>query len=676
MNRFFFIALLAVCTIAYADDMSTLRQRLTQSILPRDAAAQEQIVAEASRAAEKLNANSTWDDIDFSDKKRTYWSAEQHMDRVLLMARAYAINRDEKLLANANRALDYWLEHDYQNPNWWHNQIGIPQLVGQTFLLLQPQVTPKQTKKVIEILKRATWEKWTGQNLIWGVTIQICRGLIEDDTAAITQAFARMYDEVRITQSEGIQPDFSFHQHGDQLYSGGYGMGFANDVSRYIAFSWGTRWQIPDAKLAIFESYLLDGEQWMMHGSRFDYSAIGREITRKGKTAIPHSWTSGPISPVGAAYGMFNSMALLADEPVLRHDELERFVAHMRGETTAPLVGNRHFWNSDYMAHHAPGWFASVRMFSTRMQNTEVVNDEGKKSQHMADGCNLLYLAGDEYYDIFPVWDWLKIPGTTAEQTLDVEKGAHGGIGVHGKTSFVGGVSDGSFGLATMQLARGKLAARKAWFFFDTGYLCLGSGITDTRDIDVVTTINQSHLSGEVEKSDGWFRHANVGYLTGDAKVTLATNAQEGSWFDIGMGSDKKLSQNIFKLWIDHGQKPANATYAYVVLPGASLDETRSAAAKWPVRVIINTPALQVVTEETTKAVACAFAEKGTVDADGQTISVDQPCLLLIHNGKLTVSNPENKPLTVNVRINDKTFRVDLPDGPAAGSSISVPLNQ
>src|SRR5690348_17434716 len=50
-------------------------------------------------------------------------------------------------------------------------------------------------------------------------------------------------EELRITDSDGIQADYSFHQHGAQLYSGGYGLGFANDVGRFIALAWGTPWQ-------------------------------------------------------------------------------------------------------------------------------------------------------------------------------------------------------------------------------------------------------------------------------------------------------------------------------------------------------------------------------------------------------------------------------------------------
>ena len=99
-------------------------------------------------------------------------------------------------------------------------------------------------------------------------------------------------------------------------------------------------------------------------------------------------------------------------------------------------------------------------MFSDRLLNSEIVNEEGRKSHHLADGMNLLYLTGNEYFDIFPVWDWTKVPGTTAEQgTLDT--GEPKPVGTRGKTSFVGAASDAACGLACMDLKRGGLTARK-----------------------------------------------------------------------------------------------------------------------------------------------------------------------------------------------------------------------
>ena len=69
------------------------------------------------------------------------------------------------------------------------------------------------------------------------------RGILDNNEQTIADAYARMYQEVRVEKptGEGIMPDASFHQHGSQFYSGGYGLNFANDVGRFVAYSWATK---------------------------------------------------------------------------------------------------------------------------------------------------------------------------------------------------------------------------------------------------------------------------------------------------------------------------------------------------------------------------------------------------------------------------------------------------
>ena len=43
-------------------------------------------------------------------------------------------------------------------------------------------------------------------------------------------------------------------------------------------------------------------------------------------------------------------------------------------------------------------------------------NGPGKPTHHRADGANYLMLKGDEYHNIWPVYDWQKISGTTIVQ--------------------------------------------------------------------------------------------------------------------------------------------------------------------------------------------------------------------------------------------------------------------
>ncbi|MGA8182514.1 MAG: polysaccharide lyase family 8 super-sandwich domain-containing protein, partial [Terriglobia bacterium] len=552
-----------------------IRERYVVSVLPRGANQIRKLKEFGKQYAEKLGPNGGWSDVDYESETRSNWSAAAHLDRTRVMAMAAAFDRkaghpDQGLDAKVLRALKYWTLHDYQNPNWWWNQIGVPRLAGEIAFLMQQQLSREQLSKVVEIMKRSDWQKgpWTGANLTWGVAIEIVRGCLEENAGTVAEGYRRMYQEIRIVSpaEEGIQQDYSFHQHGAQLYSGGYGLAYAIDVGRFVAFAWGTGFQIPADRMAILSSYLLDGEQWLVRGDIIDYSTVGREMTRKGKVVAP-AYSAGSLhtvaSPGESLPGVVDMLAAL---PTPRQKELRAFSARLQQRQNAPaLNGNKQFWCSDFMAHRREGFYTSVKMLSNRMLNGEEVNHEGRKSQHLSDGVNLLYLAGDEYKDIFPVWDWTKLPGITAIQgTLDIC--GDNPIHARGTTAFAGGVSDGKYGMAAMDLARGNLAAKKAWFFFDDGYLCLGAGIRladDTEHI-VATDVNQTLLAGDVltSQSQGpiaegshsydagkiaWVYHNGVGYIPGpDCRISLTNGPQKGAWSEIGTGSSEVITLPVF----------------------------------------------------------------------------------------------------------------------------------
>jgi chondroitin AC lyase len=672
----------ALARAADADDLATIRARFIASILPTDNSARSQILREALRHAGSMKADGSWVDIDYSDQARSLWHPRDHLQRLLVMAKAVRLAHDEALKRKTLAGVDFWLAHDLRNPNWWWNEIGAPQLLGETSLVMKEDLSEAQRKSVIQIMSRGVWKKWTGQNLVWGVTNQIVRGCLEESEELVAEGYQRLYDEIRIVPAalEGIQADYSFHQHGPQFYSGGYGQAFAQDTARFTSFAWDTKFQISPDKLDVLEHYLLDGEAWMIRGDTFDHSATGREITRKGKAAVTHSWTSGPVTPPGAAYTMATAVHLLSSHELPRKAELDAFASRLRGDATSvELVGNKHFWDSDYMSHRRAGYFASVRMFSDRLLNTETINDEGRKSQHLADGCCLIYRSGYEYRNIFPVWDWTKIPGTTAEQgTLDVEPHA---IGTRGKTSFVGGASDGTCGMAAMDLERGKLKAHKAWMFFDDAIVCLGAGIGCTSENPVVTSVNQCRFNGAVTKGSAgdvrWFHHDGVGYVVpSGADVHLTTGKQTGSWAEIGTGSAEVLSEPVFNLWIDHGTHALGGMYAYIVLPDNSAAATEQRAGKLDVEILSNTPEIQAVRHSGSDRTMIAFFAAGKLDlGEGHSVSVDRPCLVMIHReaqgAKVTVSNPCNRALVVKVRLDKTDATFDLPGGEMAGASVA-----
>ncbi len=708
MKKLLPLVLVLVCAPAFlfglqSADVAAVCVRYVRSILPPESA-YAYLHDEAHKYAASLRTDGSWPDIDYIASTRSAWVTADHLERVLAMAKSARIDRDaghpDAALENQILlALKWWDDHDYRNPNWWWNEIGVPQLMGEIGNLMLDQIPPDELARMVTIMKRSNWRRvpWTGANLTWGVGIEIARGCMQNDPAALEEGFSRMYEEIRIvTQPEdGIEQDDSFHQHGQQLYNGGYGLDFANDVSRFISYAWGTRFQIPADRMTIFSAYLLDGEQWMIRGDGFDYAAIGREITRTALVPGPKDQTGGPIAPVGFAYRMGHVLGLLAAEPTPRQKELAAFAARVQGQPgAAPFTGNKQFWCSDYMAQRRADYFTSVKMMSTRMLSSELVNSEGKKSVHLSDGANYLYLTGDEYRNIFPVWDWTKIPGTTAIQGTLVT-GEKDPIHMHGTTTFDGGVSDGTYGMAAMDLRRGSLTAKKAWFFFDASYAALGAGITLTDDTEhsVATDVNQPLLKGDVRTSEDsgpvtgahsydtahrvWVEHDHVGYVFAPhTKIDLSAGPQTGAWSDIGTGSNAPVTEQVFNLWIDHGHAPQNVSYEYFVLPGASAGDTARFARRADLDVLANTASQQAVYSRSLRLAEIAFREAGSLATPLGRIEANHSCLLLVKKTdtgwKLTASNPKNQPLTLHVAVKGRHATIDLPGGNFAGSSVSV----
>jgi len=264
----------AQCPESSADTMTVIRCRYLQETIPTEAQVLADLEQRAGNLAGSMLPDGTWPDIDFTSSERSEWPAAQQLDRVLTIAKAaYALRRsghsNPRLEEGARSGLRFWLEKNPTNPNWWWNQIGVPELLGEAALLMQGQLALDDFNRLLPILKRSDWSKWTGANLMWGVANQILRGVLYGDASAVNEGYARLYEEIRTvpdvlpdgSPGEGIQLDHSFHQHGAQFYSGGYGLVYAISATRFITYAWATPLQIPAGKMQTFASFVLDGQQ-------------------------------------------------------------------------------------------------------------------------------------------------------------------------------------------------------------------------------------------------------------------------------------------------------------------------------------------------------------------------------------------------------------------------------
>jgi chondroitin AC lyase len=258
--------------------------------------------------------------------------------------------------------------------------------------------------------------------------------------------------------------------------------------------------------------------------------------------------------------------------------------------------------------------------------------------------------------------------------------------------------------MAAMDLHRGNLSAKKAWFFFDDSYLCLGAGITlnDDAEHSVATDINQTLLHGAIftnqsnhpvdngafsyiAGSAAWVFHDHVGYVFAPGThIDFWAGPQTGKWSDIGDGvgldpgipPDLLITQRVFDLWIDHGHSPAEGVYQYLVLPAASLRKTIERASKPTIHVLSNTEWIQAAWDAQLRLVMIAFREPGKLTTPLGSVEVDHSSLLMVKpdgdGWRITASNPENESLTLRGTIEGSPFTIQLPGGDLAGASATT----
>ena len=238
---------------------------------------------------------------------------------------------------------------------------------------------------------------------------------------------------------------------------------------------------------------------------------------------------------------------------------------------TASTAAMKAFAAESAVRHVTPRRMASVRMASQRVVGTEQVNEDNLQGYYMADGALYTYVRGDEYSNIFPLWNWRRIPGITAP---DVD-GPLPRRQSRNRTLRVGGVGDGDHGLTAMELNRDGVHARKAWVFAPGFVLCLGADVRTDRAQPLVTTVEQRRRRGDVWKGDDRWHHDGTGYVVLDAdSIGVRSEYRRGRWHDVmGMYPPAWTEGDVFELTLHHAAGHADS-YQYVVLPGASFTYT------------------------------------------------------------------------------------------------------
>ncbi len=707
-----FLMFMTSLTIAQTNDLAIIRQRVIAELFTNTVADNqvETIVA-------KMREDGSFPGIDYADLSTTAGFPQQrHISDLLYLARVYQSKtskyyHSKQLMETIEKGLRFWAKNDYVGDNWHDSQITVPTILINLMLVIGNDLPKELVEKLQPIIGRANMSasgaRPSGDRIvIAGILAK--NMLFRENFAEFEKVIKIIEGEIKFSTGErGIQHDYSFHHRPDRVNnttSYGYGK-YANAFGEWLVYVNGTKYQFSKEKINALVDYYIDGiTKQLVYGVYEDVSVKNRDITSKNNFQ-PRGTLEIERLLVGTDY---------------RKVELDELIRLRKGTAKPSKAFAKFFWQTEHFVFQRPNFYTTVRMFSTRNANMEMpYNGPGKPTHHRADGTNYLVLKGNEYHNIWPVYDWQKISGTTV-----LQKPALPGpddIQRKGLTRFVGAVTDDLYGAVVFDFKspHDMVEAKKSWFFFDEEYVCLGTDIRSESKLKVATTINQVLLKGDVTMmQDGnksvlpsgnrvaekvkWIYHDKIGYIFPEpTKINVSNQSESGTWAAI---TDQKniskepVNEQVFKLWFDHGARPAKAGYQYIVVPDIDQNKLMETSQdNRSIKILSNTDTVQAVFHGKLNMVQAAFYQAADLkvspgfslkmDSQGmamikmdgsrvKTISVADPSRQL-RRMSITVSGiyavkKEGLICLPNNQLKQTLLLIDLPQGVYAGKSVNI----
>lgn len=636
------------------------------------------------------NADGSFQDINYDDTSQTNWLVATHYARVLQMSVAYVaegspLKGNENLYNAIVKATQYFCVKKPTSTNWWYQSIGWPQSMGLAMCMMRfgEKKVPAATEQALyDFMKSVSRDPSveTGANKQDVALHWIYFHTLTQNKTQLDYGVAQFNEPMTFTTAEGLQHDYSYQQHNNQLYTSGYGSSVLTAYFKAAYYLKGTEYDSAEST-GVMSGFVRLGYMPLQRGSYTLWNTGGR----------------GHLGRIGALYnaGFAGYLLKMAELDTDYSDYYHKAAERTSGQKPADYAVEPmhiHYWRSDYSVHLRPGYTIDFRGTSTRTCRSENGNGENLKGYFCAEGGTEITVDGNEYYNIFPTWDWALIPGTTTPHFTTMPNA--GTWGKYGTSTFTGGVSNGLYGCSTYhfndQERNVNTAAYKSWFCFDNEVVCLGANINSTCTFPVNTTINQCLLTSNVEVEDAegnnktlqrgeyefnnlrWINQGKVSYyFPNNADMVVRNDKQYGSWNSVSTAiADTTTQKNdVFLSYVKHGLSPKNAKYAYVIVPNTtSISEGKSNLDDLD---IINNDTIQAVYNKKLGNLQIIFHDKYEFTLGDIRIEPDYPCAMMITgigtaDCKAYISDPSyslsnNKVIMFIPGIHSKTWNVTYP---------------
>ncbi|GGV49534.1 polysaccharide lyase 8 family protein [Streptomyces spectabilis] len=507
------------------------------------------------RAAMAPASGSLWSDLPYADpepdtdQESFAYSANvvASYTRLATLAQASCqpgtgLTGDAGLRADVLKGLDHLYAQVYNERrtrfgNWWSWQIGAPQALLDSCVLLYDALSAEQVARFCAAVDHFVPDSAvahytgtsTGANRVDLCRVLALRGVVGAEPAKLAlarDALSPVFPYV--TSGDGLYRDGSFIQHTAVPYTGSYGSVLLGGLGLLFALLDGSPWAVTDpGRQIVFDAVEHAWAPFLHNGLVMDCVA-GRALSRgvsasdaRGVQADDHL-RGHPILASVLLLGQGASAAERARwrglvkgwmrrdyyspplaDPLLGLAALARLKDVEDDAAVVPVpepTGHRLFPDMARATHRRPGWAASISMADSRITYYETGNGENLRGWHTGSG--LLAWWGDTYANgqysdaYWPTVDPCRLPGTTASRKV-LADGAGGDWGaVRPAVRWVGGATDGRRAAVGQHLKGlwSTLSARKSWFCLDDTIVCLGAGIGCADGTAVESTVENRNL--------------------------------------------------------------------------------------------------------------------------------------------------------------------------------------
>ncbi len=667
-------------------------------------------------------ANGSWSDLVYInvDGSVNGGAFQTHLRRLYSFVVAYTmpgctLYNDPGLYIKITNSFQFWFATNVDKKDWYADDIFYPTFIGQMLILMK--VGPQQLatadyntalnymiSRNLPVANDRGGSNATDMCIHW-----LYKGILRANQSDMQIAFdvaGQTLDKQTIGMA-GINFDNCYILHGPQLMSQSYGPVLAEDIYKMSTFFKGTTFAFSAERMSTLYNYFHNTINANTRGKYYDFNLVGRSLSLKNGINSKLSITQLAMNVVDNV----NTQELRKDSLRISGAKTPEYMVYST---------HSHQWAGDFTFHNRPGYSFSVRSNSTRTARTEsILGTINLLGSFLSEGATDIRINGDEYFNVFATWDWNLIPGITMLQFSPYKNNptqccSENRDVFNGNQSFVGGVSDGLYGVTASTMDYFGVTAKKAWFFFDNEIVNLGAGITSIEAEKVATAVNQCLLKSTVAVKSGttistlaaqsvntyannlkWVLQDKVGYFfPSNGNISISNKTQSGDWNTIAksnaVGSIE--TKDVFKMFIDHGIKPTNASYAYIVVPNLANTAAADAYNTNDVTIISNTTSIQAVKHNVLKQLQAVVRTTGggtvTDAATGFKINVNQPCVVMVKNIEadtvnVTLADPTQTLTTIVVKItfpgttNEVPVTVTLPSARGyKGSSIDVMVSR